>query len=321
MKKIFLRFLFILTFVSLSSCSIQQMAYNAIAPLPEKKLKNENKPKKKNAGDPILAFTSETDIKLVADAFPVLLKTVEMLYFNDPSHRGVSIMAGQLFIMYANAFVERPAKQMSDDFYNEKHAEFMRAKKFYLRGAKYVFNALNLEYPGFSENVFSLDETKVSSAINQLKPHNVEAIFYGASGLLAAFALEPLDAEVMDRVDAARLMLEKACELNPSFNGGSLWEVLTSYYVAVPEGFGGGEEKAKAAYKKAMEYSQGKTPSIYITYATAFCVPVQDGDAFVANLKKALAINPDDNPETRLMTILSQDTARWMLEHKDEFIY
>lgn len=321
MKKRLLSFLFIIVLFSFTSCSIQKMAYDSIAPVPEKKLKNESKPKNKNAGNPILAFTGESDIKLVADAFPVLLKTVEMLYFNDPSHRGVSIMAGQLYIMYANAFVERPAKQISDDFYNEKRAELVRAKKFYLRGAKYVFNALDMEYPGFSANLFSLDATKVRSAVDQLKTHNVEAVFYGASGLLAAFAIEPLDAEVMDKVDAARLILERACELNPSFSGGAIWEVLTSYYVAAPEGLGGGAEKAKAAYKKAMEYSQGKTPSIYITYATAFCVPAQDGKGFVTNLKKALSINPDDNPETRLMTILAQDTARWMLEHKDEFIY
>ena len=65
MKKIFFS---LLAFVTFASCSIQQMAYNAIAPLPEQKEKSQAKPKAKNAGNPMLAFTGETDVKLVADS-------------------------------------------------------------------------------------------------------------------------------------------------------------------------------------------------------------------------------------------------------------
>lgn len=303
------------------SCSIQQMAYNGIAPLPEQKYKDEKKAKPKDAGNPILAFTGESDIKLVADSFPVLLKSVEALYFNNPKHRGIALMAGQLYVMYANAFVERPAKHMSDNFYNEKYAKLMRAKKFYLRGSNYALQAIDMEYAHFLTDVFSGDETRLTQAVEKLQAHNVEAVFYGASGLLGAFALEPMNADLFDRVYAACRMLEKATELIPSYSDGALWEILTSFYVAAPEFLGGGVEKAKAAYEKALEYSQGKSPSIYLTYANAFCIPAQDGAGFDAAIEKALAIDPDANPETRLMTILAQDDARWMKAHRSEFIY
>lgn len=308
-------------FLSVISCSIQQMAYNSIAPLPEQKQKAAAKQKSKNAGNPILAFTGESDVQLVADSFPVLLKTVEMLHFNDPSHRGVSIMTGQLYVMYANAFVERSAKHMSDDDYEAKHAELMRAKKFYVRGADYVLQALELEYPGLKRKLFSFDEVEVIEAVQKLRVHDVEAIFFGASGILGAFSLDPMDADILEKVNAARLMLERACELNPSYSDGALWEVLTSFYAAAPDSFGGGMEKAKAAYEKALAYSKGQSASTYLTYATAFCVPAQDGKGFDKALKQALAIDPDANPETRLMTTLSQIDARWMQKHRSEFIY
>lgn len=318
MKKIFFS---LLAFVTFASCSIQQMAYNAIAPLPEQKEKSQAKPKAKNAGNPMLAFTGETDVKLVADSFPVLLKTVEMLHFNNPSHRGVSIMAGQLYVMYANAFVEGPAKRMSDDEYEAKHDELMRARKFYLRGAEYALNAIELEYPGITQKLFSFDEAEIKTAVSKLRPHNVEATFFAASGILGAFSLDPMDADTMSKAQAACLMLERASELNPSYNDGGLWEVLTAYYASVPESIGGGAEKAKAAYQKALEYSKGKSASTYLTYATAFCVPAQDGKGFDKALAQALSIDPNANPETRLMTVLSQITARWMKEHRSEFIY
>lgn len=312
---------FVIMCSSFFACSIQKMAYNSIAPLPEKKYQNENKAKKTSDRNPILAFTGETDVKVVADSFPVLLKTVEMLYFNDPSHRGVSLMAGQLYVMYANAFVEKPAKYMSNDLYDKKYAELMRAKKFYLRGSSYALHALDLEYKNFLLDMFSGDAEREKNALAKLRPHNVEAVFYGASGILAAFALEPMDADIFDRVSSACLMLERAAYLEPEFFAGGIWEVLTTFYVAAPEFLGGGLEKAKKAYANALKYSKGNSASTYLTYATAFCVPAQDGKGFDDALEKALAIDPNSNPETRLMTIISQNDARWMQAHRDEFIY
>lgn len=321
MKKIYV-FIFTTIVLSIfSSCSIQQMAYNAIAPLPEVQYKAETKSKKNADANPILAFTGESDVQLVADAFPVLLKGIEMLYFNNKKHRGIAVMAGQLYIMYANAFVERPASQLSDDFYDEKYAGLMRAKKFYLRGSEYALQALEEEYSGFLKAVFDENEEIAMSAIKRLRIHNVETIYYGASGILAAFALEPMDPDILEQVSGARLMLERATELRPDYNDGALWEVLTSFYGAAPEYLGGGMDKAEYAYKNALEYSRGESPSTYVTYAKTFCVPAQDGKAFENALKKALSIDPDARPETRLMTILSQNDARWLLEHKSEFIY
>lgn len=316
MKRIF--FAVVLCF-GLFSCSIQKMVYDGIAPLPEQKVKP--KKQKEGKGNPILAFTNESDIKLVSDAFPVLLKTMEMLYFNDPSHRGVSIMTGQLYIMYANAFIERPAKYISDDNFEKKHFEFMRAKKFYLRGSEYALHALDLEYKNFLEDLFNEDESRVKSAIDKLQIHDVEAVFFGASGILGAFAREPMDADLFMKVKAACLMLEKASELDPQYSAGGIWEILTSFYVAAPEFLGGGIEKAKIAYDNALKYSQGKNASTYITYANAFCVPAQDGKGFDEALDKALKIDPDANPETKLMTIISQEDARWMQANKDLYIY
>ncbi|PIE97740.1 MAG: hypothetical protein CR988_06725 [Treponema sp.] len=328
MKKPFYHKLFLsLAILLLCSCSIQQLAYNKIAPPPEKKFALHEKELqqiaegKEQGGNPILALTGEDDVQLVSEVFPVILKTFEMLYFNDPTHSGVALMTGQLYVMYANAFVEKPAKRISDDFYDKKNAEFFRAKKFYLRGGKYCMQALEAAYPGFSKTVFSFNEEEQRAVLQLCQKHDVEALFWSATGILGAFALDPLDPDVVDRVYGSVLMLEKAAELIPDYNDGGLWEVLTAYYAAAPEGIGGGIKKAKSAYKKAKMYSKGKKASTFVTFATAFCIPNQDGVGFDKALNQALDIDPDDDPENRLMTILAQSDARWLKEHKEDFIF
>ena len=70
-------------------------AANAMAPLPEKKIKPAP-----DAPNPITALTGEDDVELVGEVFPVILKLYEGMHIADPAHRGLAIMTGELYIMY-----------------------------------------------------------------------------------------------------------------------------------------------------------------------------------------------------------------------------
>ena len=43
----------------------------------------------------------------------------------------------------------------------------------------------------------------------------------------------------------------------------------------------------------------------------------QDSEEFKSLLKKALAINPDARPEWKLVNLVMQRRARWLLSHED----
>ncbi len=310
----------VLALALLSSCSIQQMAFNSVsdmmAPSPAQKAKKTTK----DDANPMLALTGESDVKLVSEVMPVILKTYELMHFQNPKHRGLALMSGELYIMYANAFVQTPADELSDEFYTQKDAEYVRAKKFYVRGADYVAKSFELAYPGFSKAFTSpAKEADCNAFLEKMTKDDVEGLFWLGSGILGAFSLDPMDPNLNDRLHGAVMLLERAVALDPSYNSGGIWEVLTAFYAAAPEGLGGGLKKAEYAYKQAMTYSEGKNASTYVTYARSFCIPKQDAKAFDAALEKALEINPDDKLETRLMTVLSQNQARLLKARKDEF--
>jgi len=304
-------------FIMGSGCSLKQFAFrsmaNVIAPQPYAR-KQPAQPR-----GAIIALTGEDDIQLVTDVFPAIVKTYEMLYLSDPSHRGLALMSGSLYIMYANAFVQTPADYISETEFEKKNAEYIRAKKFYLRGALAVVQSLGIAYPFFYKMIDYSSEAKIRELLGQCVPADVESLYWAGSGFLGAFALDPLDSNTLQKVPAAVTMLERAAELNPQFNEGAIWEVLAAFYAAAPEAMGGGAEKALYAYNKALELSKGDRPSVYVLYAQSFCVPQQDSEGFDEALQKALAINPDDYPGNKFAITISQQKARWLLQNKPDF--
>ena len=301
----------------LSSCSIKQAAFNALAntlaPFPPAKIKT--------AGtiDAAAALTGEDDIRLVAEAFPVFLKTYEILHLSNPKHRGLAVMTGSLYIMYANAFVQTPADYIPETQFQRKHLEYLRAKKFYLRGAQYVMQSLDGAYPGFAQAMAQYTEEMERTVLARCKTADAESLYWASCGILGAFALDPLDTAALAAVPGAAAMLERAAELDPTLNDGAIWETLAAFYAAAPEALGGGADKAAAAYQKALELSRGQRPSVYLLYAQSFCIPAQDSTGFDEALKKALAIDPETQPNNKLTITMSQEKARWLQRTKEDY--
>lgn len=322
---------FVLSVCSLVStgCSLRAKAFRAvsdgIAPSYARKEKEALRQQKlKEQGievpNPMFAFFAEEDVELVATSFPIIIKIYEMMMLQDDTHEGLARMTGEFYVMYANAFVETPAIFLSDDEYEKKNEAFMRARRLYLKGRTLLLNSLEINHKGFKVALEGGDEKVVGDMLALCGREDVEHLYWAGAASLAAFALEPMNTEMESLVYSGHAMLERAGELNPSFNNGAIWEVLTKFYVAAPESLGGGVLKGEEAYKKAVQFSGGHTPSLYVTYATSFCIPKQDGDGFDEAIEKALAIDVKENPENTLIFTISQNYARWLKEHKEDFI-
>ena len=52
--------------------------------------------------------------------------------------------------------------------------------------------------------------------------------------------------------------------------------------------------------------------------ATTVSESKQDAEEFESLLKNALAVNPDARPEWKLVNLVMQRRARWLLSHEDE---
>jgi len=303
--------------LTLTSCSIKQAAFNSMAntmaPFPAAKQGTSG------GIDAAAALTGEDDIQLVAEVFPTMLKAYEMLHLSNPQHRGLAVMTGSFYIMYANAFVQTPADYIPETQFQRKNLEYLRAKKFYLRGAGYVLKSLDAVYPRFAEAMAHYSEETGTAFLGRCKVADAESLYWASCGILGAFSLDPLDTELLSRVPGAAAMLERAAALAPAFNDGAIWETLAAFYAAAPEALGGGADKAIDAYQKALKLSGGQRPSVYILYAQSFCIPAQDSAGFDEALKKALEIDPETQPENKLAITISRQKAEWLQTMKEDY--
>jgi len=258
-------------------------------------------------------FTGDSDPQLVGDAIPFAIKMYEALLDSTPNHLGLRLTTGSLFVMYANAFVQGPADMLPNGEWQQREDAHKRAKQLYLRGQQILYGALDLKYKGFSK--MGADGQAFASLLSKCKKEDAGLLYWTVAGGLAAYSLDLLDFELNAKIPEWSMMIKRAYELDPNFGGATLDEFLLLFYASLPEAMGGDKESAKEHFNRALEKTGGKSTSAYISYATSICVPAQDYEAYKDNLEKALAVDPNADVSTRLVTIINQRKARWLLDN------
>jgi predicted anti-sigma-YlaC factor YlaD len=258
-------------------------------------------------------FTGDSDPQLVGDAIPFAIKMYEALLSQNPAHQGLMLTTGSMFVMYANAFVQGPAEMLPSSEWKAREEGAMRAKALYLRGYEILYNALEAKYPGFKKALS--DEAALKNYINRFKKEDVGAIYWAVAAGLSAYSIDIMDFKLSSYISQWNSMIHKAYELDPDFGGAALNEFFIIFYASLPEMMGGDKEKAKQHFELTMKKTGGKSAGAYVSFAQSICIPDQDYDTFKDYLEKALAINPDDDVPTRLVNIISQQKARWLLDN------
>jgi len=286
-----------------TSCSLSQLATRAMVGA-------------LTSGSGASTFTSDNDPQLVADALPFALKLYETLLPSDPTNRALITTTGSGFIMYANAFVQTPAMELPSSQFDKANAMKIRAKKLYLRGRDILLAGLERLHPGFLKE---LNGDQYALALKGMTKADVPLLYWAAAGWMGAYALDTFDFALGLTIKRANVLMEKALALEPDFNDGAIHEFYIQYYGALPASMGGSRTKAREQYDLALKVSKGKLASPYVAYATAIDIPTQNLAEFTELMKKALAINPDAMPDTRLQNIISQQEAQWYMAHLDQF--
>jgi len=287
--------------LSLPSCSgIQKLAMNMVA----------NALTGDGGTD---VFTGDNDPKLVGDALPFAVKLYETLLSSNPEHHGLLLTTGSLFVMYANAFVQGPAEMLSSDEYEKREAALERSKQLYLRGYRILSKALELKYPGFGSA--SVNNGSMQAILAKVKEEDAGLLYWTVAGGLSAFSIDILDFELSAGIPEWSAMIHRAYELNPDLNGAALDEFFIIFYSSLPAAMGGDAERAEEHYKKALEKTNGTSVGAYVAYAQLVCIPAEDYDTFKDCLDKALAIDPDIDMSNRLVNVINQEKARWLLNN------
>jgi predicted anti-sigma-YlaC factor YlaD len=261
-------------------------------------------------------YMSDDDPELVKAAFPFNLKTIEILLAQDPDNPTLLLAAASGFTMYAYAFVKEEADRTIVEDYAAGKALYDRSLKLFNRGRNYGLRALRNTYPDIDR---WLEEKQPVEG--RFAPSAVPLLYWTAAAIGGAVASSQGDPAYLIELPKVGWLLSAALATDPDWNQGALYTAMISYSMKRPDAGPQAEEIARDYFQKAIQASQGRDSSPFVTLAEVVAIRNQDREEFERLLQQALAIDPDVEPETRLANILSQSRARWLLDREEELFY
>jgi predicted anti-sigma-YlaC factor YlaD len=260
-------------------------------------------------------FESDDDLELVGTALPFGLKTMESLLAESPKHRGLLYAACQGFTTYAYLYVQQEADRMVEQDLDAGNRLRARARRLFLRAHRYGYRGLETLAPGFSEQA-TTDPKGASARIR--RKADVPLLYWNAAALGLAISAAKDDASMLARLPEVDALVARALELDEAWSAGTLHE----FQVTLAGARRGRPDYARIDrhYTRAIELSKDTHSGVHVAYAEAVWVPKQDRDAFRKTLERAIAIDPDAHPESRLPNLAAKRRAEWLLGRIDDLI-
>lgn len=259
-------------------------------------------------------FTRDDDPELIRDATPFALKLYESLLESVPTHVPLLVATCGGFTQYGYAFVEADADALESSRRDEARALRDRALKLYLRGRGYCLRAIDARFgKGASEALLA----DAAAAVAKARREDVPLLYWTAASWGAAIALGIDRPDLAIDFPAVRALADRALALDTGWNKGAIHELMITLD-SLPDALGGNPDRAREHFKISVEMQQGLSPGPYVALATGVAVPAQDRAEFDRLLKQALAIDAEKDPSNRLVTLLTQQRARVLLDRIDE---
>ena len=259
-------------------------------------------------------YESDEDIQLVGDASPFGLKLIESLLAEAPRHKGLLLAACRGFTTYSYVYVQQDADVVAETNLAQANQLRTRARKLYLRAHRYCLRGLEVRYKGIGERLWA----EPSAAASIVRKKDVPLLYWNAAALGLAISVSKSDASMLARLPEVEAAVDRALELDESWNDGALHEFLVVFASAKP-----GEpdfDRIRKHFQRTLELSQGKHAGLFVAYAEAVMVPKQNRAEFRALLEKGLAIDPDKHKDVRLANLVAQQRALRLMARTDDLI-
>jgi predicted anti-sigma-YlaC factor YlaD len=285
--------------LSLGGCSIQQLAIRSVGEM-------------LSSGTSV--YEADDDPALIGEALPFSLKLIDSLLAEQPENRNLLLAGARGYLLYGYAFVGIPADEARFDDFERALELRQRARNLYLRAYAYASRALELDYPGL---VAALREQPEEAVIRVAQPQrDVPALYWTAASLGLAISSSRNDPALLARLPEVDAMLQRALALDEDWSDGALHEFAISLAGARP--VAADRAVLDSHYQRAAELAAGSRAGVYLTFAETAAIPKQDRKQFSELLARVLAVDVDEHPEHRLLNIVAQKHAHWLLDHADE---
>jgi predicted anti-sigma-YlaC factor YlaD len=259
-------------------------------------------------------FASDDDPDLVRAAVPFSLKLVESLLAETPRHEGLLLAAASGFTEFAYAFVQQDSEEAEDKDLAAAEALRGRARRLYLRARDYGLRGLEVRHRGFGGALRGEPQRTVRLATVK----DVPLLYWTGTAWAAAISDSKDNPDLIADLPVVEAMMERALELDEQFGDGALHCFFIAYEMSRPAGAGDAAERARRHFDRAIALSGGRMAAPWVAWAEEVCVQKQDLKGFRAALEKALAVDPDAKPEWRLVNLVMQRRAKWLLGRADQ---
>lgn len=284
---------------ALSGCSIRKFAINKLCDALSQTGSN---------------FAGDDDPDLIKEAAPFSLKLIESLLAESPNHAGLLLAASSGFTQFAYAFVEQDADEMEARDLTAATALRARARRLYLRARNYGLRGLETKHPGLTTAIRSDPKQAVKLATKKDVPN----LYWTAASWAAAISLSKDHPELVADLPIVEAMIDRALELDETFGQGAIHTFLITYEMSRPSAAGDAVARSRKHFDRAWQLCGGKEAAPLVALAEAVTVQKQEVKEFESLLSRALAIDADAHPPSRLINLVMQRRARWLLSRKDE---
>ena len=259
-------------------------------------------------------FASDDDPDLIKDAVPFSLKLMESLLAETPRHRGLLSASASGFTQYAFAFVQQEADELEERDLAAASAMRARAKRLYMRARSYGLRGLEVKHSGFEKHLRESPKT----AVRRAGQADVPLLYWTAAAWASAISLSKDNPDLVAQIPAMEALIDRALQLEENYAQGAIHSFLITYEMSRQGAPGDPASRSRQHFDRALALSGGRQASPFVSLAEAVCVQKQNVKEFELLLNRALAINPGDNPEFRLVNLIMQRRARWLLSRKEE---
>lgn len=282
-----------------SGCSIKRLAVNQL-------------------GDALAGggstFSSDNDPELVKAAVPFSLKLMESLLNESPKHKGLLLAASSGFTQYAYAFVQEEADELEDTDLTAATERQARARRLYLRARDYGLRGLEVAHRGMLSRL----KSDPRATMREAKREDVPQIYWTAAPWAAAISLSKDNPDLIADLPIVEAMMDRALELDEAFGDGTIHSFLISYESSRAGAPDDAAARSRKHFERAVALCNGALAGPYVAFAESVCVQKQDVKEFQSLLQSALAVNPDARPDSRLVNLVMQRRAKWLLSRTDQ---
>lgn len=259
-------------------------------------------------------FAADDDPELVGSALPFSLKLIESLLAESPRHPGLLLAATRGFTQYAYGWIDQPAAELDREDPIAAARLRARGSRLYLRARDYGLRGLELAHPGFASNL----RADASRAVRSLEARDVPLLYWTAASWGLAVSVSKDQPDLVADLPLVEAMIDRALDLDERFGRGAIHAFLIAYEPNRAGAEGDPFARSRRHFDRAVELSQGKLVSPFVTLAENISVQTQNRTEFESLLQRALAIDTDAEPASRLENRIAQRHAQWLLAHADD---